>query len=278
MKGSQFQEVIDHLLNLAYFIYFGAVLPWNYIGQTVAIWKLVLVALWMMTIRRIPSVMALSPWIPAFKNKKEAFFAGWFGPMGASAIFYALLAVVYLDVDQHPLLEIVMFTVLTSIVFHGGSVPLFNLTLNYQEKVKLERTLTRERELAITREGTDTTIAIEPDHEITAAATPGKRKHKHHFTPRKTGNPVMETVLGFFKKGSSRPSTPTPVRGTLVPLNDFEDVAAESNNPFDVSSSSASAKSGDVGSEAVTEADAVVVASTEEAKGGIDSLVAKRVA
>ncbi|KAJ3094126.1 hypothetical protein HDU96_001826 [Phlyctochytrium bullatum] len=134
MKGSNFQEVIDYLLNLAYFIYIGAVLPWGAFGTYVGWLKLVLITLWMMCVRRVPVVMGLSPWIPALRNWKEAFFAAWFGPMGASAIFYALLAVVYLDVDEHPVLEIVMFVVLASIVVHGGSVPIFNAFLNLQQK------------------------------------------------------------------------------------------------------------------------------------------------
>ncbi|KAJ3094334.1 hypothetical protein HDU97_008200 [Phlyctochytrium planicorne] len=288
MKGSQFQAVIDHLLNLAYFIYFGAVLPWNYIGQTVAIWKLVLVALWMMTIRRIPSVMALSPWIPAFNSRKEAFFAGWFGPMGASAIFYALLAIVYLDVPEHPLFEIVMFTVLTSIVFHGGSVPLFNLTLNYQKKIKLERTLTRERErereLAVMREGTDTTIAVtregtnNSNMSVQLAPTSQFKQSRGFTPPKKNGKPVLERVYGRLKKGSNRPSA-SLVRDTREHGLDAVDHLPRSNVEYldlRVSASSASVKRSDA-DENQSDADAVAIVANQDSNGGIESLVSSRV-
>ncbi|KAI8844204.1 Sodium/hydrogen exchanger family-domain-containing protein [Chytridium lagenaria] len=33
VKGAHFQETIDYFLNLSYFIYFGAVLPWSHIGK-----------------------------------------------------------------------------------------------------------------------------------------------------------------------------------------------------------------------------------------------------
>ncbi|KAJ3413831.1 hypothetical protein HDV05_007431 [Chytridiales sp. JEL 0842] len=132
IKAAPLQEVVDNLLNLTYFVFIGIVMPWSDFGGTegVAIWKLVVFAVWMMVVRRVPIVMALYFWIPSLKDLKEAFFAGWFGPIGAGAIFYAHVAVVYLGYPAKPLIPIVMFTVLSSIIIHGFSVPLFNLSLN----------------------------------------------------------------------------------------------------------------------------------------------------
>ncbi|KAJ3194164.1 hypothetical protein HK101_003368, partial [Irineochytrium annulatum] len=128
IKLSHFQEIIDNLFNLSYFIFFGSVVPFSKFNTVLSVWKFAVIAI-LMVLRRTPIVMGLQRWIPALKSNKEAFFAGFFGPMGASALFYALIAVVSLGVDPHPMLEIVYFTVLASVVVHGGSVPFFNLTL-----------------------------------------------------------------------------------------------------------------------------------------------------
>ncbi|KAJ1327249.1 hypothetical protein BSLG_010591 [Batrachochytrium salamandrivorans] len=49
----------------------------------------------------------------------------WFGPIGAGALFYAMIAIVYLEIDPKPLFPIVAFIILSSIILHGGSVSLF---------------------------------------------------------------------------------------------------------------------------------------------------------
>ncbi|KAJ3206544.1 hypothetical protein HDU67_008104, partial [Dinochytrium kinnereticum] len=165
-KHSHFQEVIDHLFNLLYFVYFGAVLPWRSFGTHVGVWRLVGVSVWMLTVRRVPAVLGLARWVPALRNFREAVFAAWFGPMGASAIFYALLAHIYLEVSDHPLLEIVTFVVLSSIIIHGGSVPFFQMGLERQ--ITLEQAA-RQREMEgrsgspdtlVERSNTETTVVV----------------------------------------------------------------------------------------------------------------------
>ncbi|KAJ3217214.1 hypothetical protein HDU81_000888, partial [Chytriomyces hyalinus] len=123
VSATQFQEVIDALLNLTFFVFIGATAPWasfNSAEHGLEIWKLILFALWMLLLRRLPVVLALQRWIPSLKNQKEAFFAGWFGPIGAGAIFYAHLAVVYLEYPHEKILPIVYFIVVASVLVHGG--------------------------------------------------------------------------------------------------------------------------------------------------------------
>ncbi|KAJ3413774.1 hypothetical protein HDV05_007594 [Chytridiales sp. JEL 0842] len=131
IRESHFQEVIDNLLNLSYFIFIGAIIPWSDYGSTdqLAVWRLVLLALWVLILRRAPVVMALYYWIPALKSPKEAFFAGWFGPIGAGAIYYARFATVVVGLTSAPVFPIVTFIVLSSVLVHGASVPFFNLSL-----------------------------------------------------------------------------------------------------------------------------------------------------
>jgi NhaP-type Na+/H+ or K+/H+ antiporter len=119
------------LLNLTYFIFVGAIIPWSDYGTVpeLAVWRLVLLAIWVLALRRAPIVMGLYPWIPALKNPKEAFFAGWFGPIGAGAVFYARFATVVVNYTNTPIFPIVMFIVLSSVFVHGASIAFFNLSL-----------------------------------------------------------------------------------------------------------------------------------------------------
>ncbi|KAJ3332152.1 hypothetical protein HDU76_001139 [Blyttiomyces sp. JEL0837] len=136
IQHSNFQEVIDALLNLAYFVYVGAVIPFTAFGSTaeLSIWKLVILAIWIMLLRRPPWVMLFYKWIPALKTPLDAWFAAWyvmtFGPIGADAIFYSHIAIKYLGVPATPLLPIIYFLVLSSIIVHGGSVPFFKMSLS----------------------------------------------------------------------------------------------------------------------------------------------------
>ncbi|KAI0018961.1 alkali metal cation/H+ antiporter Nha1 C terminus-domain-containing protein [Xylariomycetidae sp. FL0641] len=147
-EESHVSNVIDLLINLAYFVYFGTVIPWEQfnnpaIGLTA--WRLVVMAIFVILFRRIPIMMMLKPIIPDIKTWREALFAGHFGPIGVGAIFVALLARAELE-HEHPIPEaelpppdheffhaielvwpIVTFMVISSILVHGSSVAVFTL-------------------------------------------------------------------------------------------------------------------------------------------------------
>ena len=94
-EESHVSNVIDLLLNLAYFVYLGTVIPWEQYNSPalgVTPWRLVVIALFVIFFRRIPIMMALKPLIPDIKTWREALFAGHFGPIGVGAIFVAILA------------------------------------------------------------------------------------------------------------------------------------------------------------------------------------------
>lgn len=142
-------NVIDLLLNLAYFVYFGTIIPWDQYNNSelgLTAWKLVVIALFVIFFRRIPIMMALKPVIPDIKTWREALFAGHFGPIGVGAIFVAMLArgelehenpvplgEVPTDPEQENLAlltlvwPIVTFLVITSIIVHGSSIAVFTL-------------------------------------------------------------------------------------------------------------------------------------------------------
>ena len=156
-EESVFSSVIDTLFNVAAFIFVGAWMPFNQFhlhiqtGTTsdamgpVQVWRLVVLALLVLLLRRLPIIMALYRWIPDVKTWREAVFSGHFGPMGIGAIFISTLASDFLlrHIDGNPsttpsqqlqlemvsqmIQPIVAFIVICSIAIHGLSIPGFSL-------------------------------------------------------------------------------------------------------------------------------------------------------
>ncbi|KMP09026.1 Na(+)/H(+) antiporter 1 [Coccidioides immitis RMSCC 2394] len=84
-EESHVSNVIDLLLNLAYFVYFGAIIPWQEFDAPeigLPVWRLVIIAIFVIFFRRIPIMLLLKPVIPDVKTWREALFAGHFGPIG----------------------------------------------------------------------------------------------------------------------------------------------------------------------------------------------------
>lgn len=142
-EDAEFSNVIDLLFNCAAFIYIGAIIPFDsFNDHTIHIdwWRLLVLAILILLLRRIPAILALYKFIPDIKTFREAMFSGWFGPMGVGAIFIATLAKTRMpegaaerDTEQVDLLRecitpIVSFLVLASIVTHGLSIPFFSLS------------------------------------------------------------------------------------------------------------------------------------------------------
>ncbi|KAF7117994.1 hypothetical protein CNMCM5793_007363 [Aspergillus hiratsukae] len=149
-EESHVSNVIDLLLNLAYFVYFGSIIPWEDFNNPeigLVPWRLVVIAILVIFFRRIPIMMVLKPIIPDVKTWREALFAGHFGPIGVGAIFAAILTRAELETDSaQPLPEselpkpgdpnyyivqliwpITTFMVISSILVHGSSIAVFTL-------------------------------------------------------------------------------------------------------------------------------------------------------
>lgn len=130
-EDAEFSNVIDLLFNCAAFIYIGAIIPFDSFNDPriyITWWRLLVFAILVLILRRLPAILALYRWIPDIKTFREALFTGWFGPMGVGAVFISTLAkhsipegAAEKDTEQVDLLReciipIVMFLVLTSIV------------------------------------------------------------------------------------------------------------------------------------------------------------------
>lgn len=97
LAETKLPHVIDLLFNSIFFVYFGAVIPWDQFSLQSATTSacltpglLVALALCIIVVRRVPVVVAAKRCIPGWKTWNEAFFAGNFGPMGVGALFLAM--------------------------------------------------------------------------------------------------------------------------------------------------------------------------------------------
>lgn len=141
-------NVIDLLLNLTYFIYFGSIIPWSQYNSPewgLTPWRLVVIAILIILFRRIPAMLACKPFIPDVRTWREALFCGHFGPIGVGALFIAILARGELEHGEptplavlpppgspnYLIIEliwpIVTFLVVCSIIVHGSSIAVFTL-------------------------------------------------------------------------------------------------------------------------------------------------------
>ncbi|KAI0051221.1 hypothetical protein FA95DRAFT_1554803 [Auriscalpium vulgare] len=152
-----FSSVIDLVLNCACFVYIGAWMPFDQFTSPelgITPWRLILLFLALLAMRRIPSMLILYTWIPEIRSWREALFSGHFGPMGVGAIFIATLAQHRLEAPHSPprsqqeylaasIQPIVAFVVLGSIMIHGLSIPFFSAGQQMGSRtLSLSRTLT----------------------------------------------------------------------------------------------------------------------------------------
>lgn len=155
-EDSDASTVIDLLLNISFFIYFGSIVPWQEFNNGdlgLDIWRLIIIALVVLILRRLPASLIAQYFCPDIKNWKEALLVGHFGPIGVSALFGCIIAISELEAEvlnmvhgpsiNYPeshehyqliriLWPIVTFMVLISIIVHGSSVPI----MIYSEYVK----------------------------------------------------------------------------------------------------------------------------------------------
>ncbi|KAI4624628.1 hypothetical protein J4E83_004304 [Alternaria metachromatica] len=143
-EGTALPVIIDLLINSAFFIFFGAMIPWASFNAVDGITPLRLVALLALILlfRRIPIVFTLfkTKMLPSVKTTTEALFVGHFGPMGVGALFLAIEARAQLETGTslplpHPpkdlpverqrtatmIWPLVCFIVLGSTMIHGFS-------------------------------------------------------------------------------------------------------------------------------------------------------------
>lgn len=138
---------IDLILNLGYFVFIGSVIPWQSFNSEALLivpWRLVMGTLCTFLFRRLPMMLLFKPLIPDIKTWREASFYAHFGPIGAGALFSALLIrgnlvpdsglavdAVAGNPDTRQFLDqlwtVATFVVVCSSVVHGTSITIFSL-------------------------------------------------------------------------------------------------------------------------------------------------------
>lgn len=179
---------IDLLLNTAYFIYFGAVVPWEKFNSAdIPVWRLIVIAILILVGRRIPVLLAFKPIIPEIHTWKEAVLCGHFGPIGVAAVYMCLEA--RLELVDAPttasaylirnLWPVTSFVILASIIVHGTSVVIMNMSKSAVRRVGLSRSNTaRDSDMWSARssnqkeltEGSERDDALREREEVTAVA------------------------------------------------------------------------------------------------------------
>ena len=82
IENEVFSSVIDLVLNCGCFVYIGAWMPFpsfNTPELGILPWRLVVLFLAILVLRRIPAMLLLYRWIPEISGWKEALFSGHFG-------------------------------------------------------------------------------------------------------------------------------------------------------------------------------------------------------
>jgi NhaP-type Na+/H+ or K+/H+ antiporter len=92
------QEAVNRFFILPIFVLLGLTLPWEkWAGLG---WAGVVLVGFILLLRRLPAVVALSPLVPEAQKARDVFFLGWFGPIGVAALYYATLSVHQADAEQ----------------------------------------------------------------------------------------------------------------------------------------------------------------------------------
>ncbi|KAI1840962.1 hypothetical protein JX265_010434 [Neoarthrinium moseri] len=145
-RHDEVNSCVDVLLNFGGFMYIGTILPWSEFHQPeltgITYPRLFALGFLVLVLRRIPAILMFYKCMPKVcRNIKEALFMGYFGPIGAGAVFY-------LEHTRHLFPEIgegdagetnliraigpvVYWLVLFSIVVHGLSIPALNLIYQF---------------------------------------------------------------------------------------------------------------------------------------------------
>ncbi|KAG7136323.1 Na(+)/H(+) antiporter C3A11.09 like protein [Verticillium longisporum] len=145
-RHDEVNSVMDVLLNFGGFMYIGAIMPWDQFNTpetTGLTWgRLFGLGFLVLVFRRIPAIFISYKLLPnVCKNWKEALFMGYFGPIGAGAVFYVehtrhlFPELGQGDTEETDLIRVmipvVYWLVLFSIVVHGLSIPGLNLAYKF---------------------------------------------------------------------------------------------------------------------------------------------------
>ena len=120
----RFSEALGRFFDLPVMIVFGAAIPWGaWLGLG---WWGVAFAVGILLLRRMPAWFVLGRLMPWTRSFRSAAFAGWFGPIGAAALFYAMM--IQDETGSAALWPAISLAIGASVLAHGvTSTPLTQL-------------------------------------------------------------------------------------------------------------------------------------------------------
>ncbi len=116
--------MMERLFIVPVFVLLGTMLPWaDWAGliqsQPAALWLGLPI---MIILRRLPALLVLRPAIPEF-SRRDAIFAGWFGPIGVAALFYATLVLIEYPGHEQTWAIVSLAVTISTIVFALSAYP-----------------------------------------------------------------------------------------------------------------------------------------------------------
>ncbi|EST07866.1 Cation/H+ exchanger [Kalmanozyma brasiliensis GHG001] len=228
-EDNDFQEIIDTVLNMAVFVYIGAIIPWDdYSSPDLQLtgWRVVVLGITVLLLRRPPWVIAATKAIPALRDFKESSFAGWFGPIGVGAVFYIQVALKQLPDDgtrdrlRAVYSPLVLFMVFSSVLTHGITIPISKLgpgvmrrtaTLTQTRSITFSRPMSRNNTIPAQRDGSpEEGSSDNSDAGRPPASSHGSSRGHVGFDPsgKPLWNPLVAVgdwavhVLAFWQKDS----------------------------------------------------------------------------
>lgn len=177
-RHDEVNSCVDVLLNFGGFMYIGAIMPWSEFndpeGTGLTYGRLIGLGFLVLLFRRIPAILLSYKLMPGVcKDWKEALFMGYFGPIGAGAVFYTehsrhlFPKLGQGDEEETNLAKaigpVVYFLVLFSIVFHGLSIPALNIIYTYMGVKPIQEDAVEIRRMSIRQAAPVNAIAGDRD-------------------------------------------------------------------------------------------------------------------
>ena len=112
----EIQEAISRFFDLPIFVVLGMALPWE--SWLELGWGGLLLVAAVLLLRRMPAVLALRPLLGPVRSKgKDVLFLGWFGPIGAAALYYAAYS--YRETGIEAAWTVGSLVISASVLVHG---------------------------------------------------------------------------------------------------------------------------------------------------------------
>jgi len=114
----EIQEAISRFFDLPIFVVLGMALPWQ--GWLDLGWRGPLLVVGVLVLRRLPTVLALRPLLGPLRGRaRDVLFLGWFGPIGAAALYYAAFSLRETGIEEAWVVGSLI--ICASVLVHGVS-------------------------------------------------------------------------------------------------------------------------------------------------------------